>query len=249
MLIVSPFHDYYDGALGTAGVDKTIVYRRKYYHDLDQEAPIKIQRWSDFPHYSPDWFVRNINANTYGHPMYRGMVIFCGKAYPFLQVPLYEDGIDPKQWAARPGGARRFIYNNFMSDNRLLAQLSDSGKKAVEVFSKFAEKQRNDDYSDLNKKYQSPALASFRTDYGKSSYTMPYTAAVNPCLAELEFFKVFNSFDAFQEIYYFIGNVLTNNEDPPDLKLDEKTKLLTKGMDNMSFKRREHPRKSKRNKT
>jgi hypothetical protein len=238
MLLVSPFHDYYDGALGVAGVDKGVVFNRKPVEAQARNITADMAR--DFPHYDPEGPYTGIRLNVFNHDIFPGYVIFCGKKYSFLKVPIYEDGVvrDLKY---------RFIYNNFMTDARLLEQFGSRWRKSVERFEKeYAIPESQKDFSDLNKKYQSPILASFDNKYGRTP--VPYNAAINPVLENLEFFKVFNAFDAFQEVYHFVGNILTNNEDPPELVLDEKTKLSTKGMDKTSFKRTEHPRKSKRDK-
>lgn len=237
MLIVSKFHDYYDSALGASGVDKSIVYNRIYWENGGQPKSEKTDP-KDFPLYKGDWGSYLPRHNIHRVEIYQGVVIFCGKAYPVLMVP----NVEHREFGMASPPKYRYIYNDFGQDEQLREQISQ--KDYATLVKKFEGEHvaslQNVDFSHLNKRYDAPIVMAFEWRYGQ------FTISANPTLQNIEFYRAVSAYDAFQEIYRFIDTVLVKREDPFPAPLNEKTKLASKGMDSTSFKRTQHPRKSRR---
>ena len=249
MLIVSNFHDYYDGALGQSGVDKTIVYRRMTheqkmiqkggketeYNTLTKKLPVI----GNIPVPDGHWHER-ISGENPDRRIETGVVIFCGKVYPFIYVAIKDRRLacDDKV---------TYIFSDYEEQIRSFFEENDRGlpyrfKQRIAYYvDVYLPQIVERDYSELNKTFESPILLAW--DEGRHYNG---SLVIDPCLKDIQFYKAVDTFTAFQELQHFIGNVLTNNEDPEPQDLTEPQKLTTKGMDGTSFKRTEHPRKAKR---
>ena len=90
MYIISKFRDYYDGAVGT-GIDKTIVYERKF---ISMPIPNHIKEQIQE---RDAW--RGLFTHTYGYTQlpkgkyntYLIVIGFCGKLYPAIKTERHND--------------------------------------------------------------------------------------------------------------------------------------------------------------
>jgi len=235
MYIISKKKDYYDGVAGTTGIDKTIVYHREVIELEEDKLPKQFRRKSN-------WRKEDINPlrelSTFKlkkefHDVcedYSYFIIgFCGKLY--IGWKLYREEIfpymvdteitfdseymksilEPKSW-----------YNN-LEDNINYIQKFD----AIQIF------------RDL----KTPVFV-FDNDYSRTQLdTKHYSIRnynpkffVNPVLKEYQFYKVFESFQAFQEIQMFLGGVLGSGE-KNIVEVADKYKITQHGFDKWSFRK------------
>ncbi len=236
MYIISKRKDYYDGVAGTTGIDKTIVYEREIIEVENDDLPKVFQKYSPWKNRNPSPFVILSGVNikrelriskVYVHaaPFIIG---FCGKLY--VGWKLYSEG---KQQLSGTELVTTITYDN-ENIKKILNQMSWHGKL--------------DD--NLNYILTYDALPLFRelntpvfvydSDYGRSLVEKTYRNNpkffINPLLKEYQFFKVFDSFQAFQEIQMFISGVLGNKE-KDIVQVEDKYKIAQHGFDKWSFRK------------
>jgi hypothetical protein len=59
---------------------------------------------------------------------------------------------------------------------------------------------------------------------------------INPMLKDYEFYRVFDTYQTFQEISMFLGGVLGTNEDGGNV-VDDKHRFSQRGFDKWSFRK------------
>lgn len=233
MYIISKNKDYYDGVVGTTGVDKTIVYERT---TVIEEDPHKfIQPFTA----RKSWNRKDktpFNSFQSGYPTERkskyqansGFIVgFCGKLYigwKFYRE--FEDG----------------FYNTEMET--LITYDLEFVKKHVVQKSWDGDFINNIDYIlgydpiDIFRKVNSPIFI-FDTDYDRKfiqRYRRNDVFITNPTLKDYEFYKVMDSYTAFQEIQMFIGGVLGIGEREM-IEVEDKYKIAQHGFNKNSFRR------------
>jgi len=211
MLIVSKFHDYYDSALGFGGVDKTCVFQRK---------TIKAKGDNPFKGILPREFVSN-TTETMGTVFVVG---FCGKIYmgghfkntinPSVKnkfKPFYVYGKDAIKKVFKQKKIKERNYWHFFGRPKIFEAIEELDNK-----SNF----------DLFFKYKTPI------------FSFVEKLKLNPNLKALQFYKVFDSYRAFQEIHMFLSGVLGNTE-KDTIKISDMDRLVAKGFDKKtSFRKR-----------
>lgn len=234
MYIISKTKDYYDGVVGTMGIDKTLVYEREMVMNEDDstfpEPFTAIKSWNrkrDNP----------FRSLRYGYSLKKPsnfdssspfIVGFCGKLY-----------IGWKFYKQKRCG----LYEDLET---IITYDLDFIKKQL-VHSLW----RNDLLSDLEYIMKFNSMETFRnlnspifiydSDYDRR-YLGTYTSRsnevfiTNPILKNYEFYRVHDSFSAFQEIQMFIGGVLGRGE--KEIKeVEDKYKIRQHGFDDKSFRR------------
>jgi hypothetical protein len=243
MLIISKKKDFYDGVAGTTGIDKTIVYDRQIIEFEKNDIPElfhKKYRWTDDKGH-PFYMLGNTHTKKkyekkYPHDAYF-IVGFCGKLYigwKFYSVnestEEYDNVIteitydldyiteilEPKGW-----------WNNNLQDN-------------IDYI-------MNYNAMDSFRKLNTPCFI-YDEDFGRThvdkhirynswnwSHDVP-KFFINPLLKDYEFYQVFKTFEAFQEISMFIGGVLGNKE-KEIINVADKYKITQHGFDKWSFRK------------
>lgn len=221
MRIISKFHDYYDGVQNYGGSDQSIIYVREQskIEDFKYTDILKDDDYYGFKSYIVH---RNlINFKIIG---------FCGKFYPVFYYwtsnihYFYEQTLDLK-----------------VIDDYLKSKLDKS--HSLPRFIKWYSNHINKNYSILNNlflEYNTPCFI-----YKKGRNYKTGQLIINPNLGEIEFYKVFDSYSAFQEIEMYLSNVLIKDKSPSQVT-DDKVLLLSKGFDNNSFKQVTPGKKFKR---
>lgn len=225
MLIVSEFHDYYDTALGQ-GIDKTIVYNRevKEFFDTTLLLDYNIENGDLFQNNRSGLKVRKTTWHIIG---------FCGRTYVCLRVETSSKSstyLDQKEFYF---GLECLKY---LREDRDLKKTYDfitkiHGKENIELFFK----------------YKSPVFI-YTPEIQSMIWNNKTTKIIlNPILKEYKFFKIFDTFTAFQEIAMFISGVLGSNREP-ELKLTDKDKIIQHGFDTKwSFRNPEPPKRKQKN--
>jgi hypothetical protein len=232
-------HDYYDSAMAyLSEPDKSCIFDRKtneYY--LGNKVKFNIP------------YINN-SLNEYKiSELKTYILLFCGKVIPLIKITLLDQNT-------------KVFYNkndfiNFMETNgykfskkRSFSYFGRSLISSKEGLEAFFNNQK--DYSSYHHEYNSPILLfeyCYGAKEGKRNHWQ-YKLTVNPILKDLKVMQIIPPTEAFQEIYMFIGGVLSNTEDIPD-NISDEIKRNQKGFNQFSFKTMKgdkKPRKKNRNK-
>lgn len=243
MYIISKKKDYYDGVVGTVGIDKTVVYERQI---------VELEKSAEYPQQIVDLYNNDKNDHFYSRDLssfglnneqkrYAGscafIVGFCGKLYVGwkfyreLKRPHWDYSYSPKfkvDYCYDINGAADYIKTEI-----------GKGIFIQESLNKIA----NADVMDVFRQYHAPIFA-LDCDWSPDNYGGNYRRSfiINPNLKELQFTKVFDAFTAFQEISMFLGGVLGAGE-KEIVEIEDKYKIGQHGFDKWSF--RKEPTKKK----
>lgn len=227
--------DYYDGVVGSVGIDKTIVYNREiitydHYSDFLKEFhPLRVYNSRYKNH-----FLNLNNYSVYKKSKYGGysafIIGFCGKLY--IGWKLYME--DPK---------------SICSPSDLITDITYDYELVKKYIKTIGWHSNLDDDVEYIKTYD--AINMFRElkvpiflfdqDYhrivlDKWRRTESHRYFLNPNLSEYEFYKVFDSFTAFQEIQMFLGGVLGAGE-KEIVEVEDKYKITQHGFNKWSFRK------------
>jgi hypothetical protein len=236
--------DYYDGVVNTMGVDKTLVYNRqiieieqknfpKFLHHKfclwghSKDSPfIKIAYHDILPEYRKKY-------QEYSH----FVVGFCGKLY--IGWKLYHNENDP----------------DIIGQEKLITEITydfDFIKSIIKSHNYWGNIEE-----DVNKIKNFNIINFFRVinapvfiydhDYnrtmiGQHKYRNQPKFIINPLLKKYEFYKVFDAFQAFQEISMFLGGVLGRGE-KEIVEVADKYKIEQHGFDKWSFRKEPETKK------
>lgn len=253
MKIVSKFQDYYDIGV-SMGVDESLVYVRNLEATLYPNDDIPFDRRSYVAHRKQSR-IEHIFKDVVGkRPVFSTSPVdslhfvgFCGKLYPFIFVD-YLDKHHNRIVGARYYMTKEVIremqetysiskrYRLFREDeeeanikkfNRLLGMSFDAPEMfhvlKTPVFIMAHEGSR------VEKFLNGGVSLDMNTEQGDIVW-------LNPCLKDFDFYKVFDSFTAFQEISMFITGVLGENKIPP-VQISDTDMRDAKGFDERSFKK------------
>jgi len=241
MYIISKKKDYYDGVAGTTGIDKTIVYERDIIEVEDNDMPIFFQKKTFFNNFrgredNPFYKLGNSHIdNLYWkiYPYHSYFIIgFCGKLYVGFKLYSIDKNTND--------------YNNVITtityDQEFMIQLFD--KKTYRVhFQDNLNHVLQYDAMDWFRKMNTPCFIFDQNYSGMSHIDLKFNRSnhdskfiINPLLKEYEFYKLFDTFQAFQEIQMFIGGVLGNRE-KEIVNVADKYKIEQHGFDKWSFRK------------
>jgi hypothetical protein len=218
MLIISKFKDYYDGIVGTYGIDKTIVYNREL-DEIDNDKIYRVFRdlFSVRKFYSINFF--NLKKDSDYDEITSFVIGFCGKLYIGWKLYLKTNVVD-------------ITY-----DKNLIVNNLNLSKKDKIDFDNVYNQIINFDPIDIHREYYTPIFI-----HDKSYYYNKKQFVINPILSEYKFYKVIDPVTTFQEIQMYISGVLGSNE-KNIIEIDDKYKIPQHGFDNWSFKTRPHKKK------
>jgi hypothetical protein len=222
MRIISPFYDYYD-SVQAQGQDQTLIYLRAPREIVSKTRLFpfveKLRHWGN-----------NIVARI-------EVIGFCGRVYPVLLIqnprdtavkPVYcynvneIDAFVERQF--KPLIVERYYAKkkrsywserwNYTSHNTLVALFQDAEQHAG-------------DYAHLFRDEHAPIFRCWEGHETRITY--------NACLKDVQFFRVFDPFTAFQEIQMFLGGMAFPEKPIP--KIDDMTMAAAKGFDKFSFRK------------
>ena len=234
MRIISKFHDYYDTALGY-GADPNVLYLRNE-EEIDIKVPDK--PWNRYW----DWrFLRGEVEHV--------IIGFCGKLYPaFVMTYVPDDAPSPEftvtTIAYTPLEYETYVKTRVPKQNRVWAfERYNSPKDKKRVMDRFF---AGTDYGHLLDVFRDKRVPAFVYFLKSGKFTPHLTNCVlNPCLKDLEFYRIFDSFRAFQEISMYISGVLGVGE-PKTVEISNDDMRDKKGFDDKSFKQTSPGKKRKR---
>jgi len=240
MYIIAKNKDYYDGVVGSVGMDKTIVYERVIEEIIDNK-----EKPEEFQHKKFGWekgspFLNVCSAHvdrdkTKKYDDVNGFIVgFCGKLYLGWKFEYkYEEwDVEAKRKVEKTGVDIIYGFEKakeYLRENTWRNNLDDDIKYVmdydpIEIFRK------------LNAPifiYDSDTIV-VRGDYGSiKSHGVVY---VNPILKDYDFYKTVDAFTAFTELQMFISGVLGTGE-KEIIEVEDKYKIGQHGFDKWSFRR------------
>jgi hypothetical protein len=226
MLIISKKKDYYDGVVGTMGVDKTLVYNRELTEVESKDFPsmfrLKDNRTENkirnaFTRLGGNVFKKEYRSiyETYSH----FIVGFCGKLYVGFQfyTPHKFGEVDNVLTTYDFDVVREIVQNEGWHSNLTEDYNYIMNYNPIEIFREF----------------NVPVFVYDDYDYNSRRNGKFY---LNPILKEYEFYKIFDAFQAFQEIEMFLGGVLGKGE-KEIVEVADKYKIEQFGFDKWSFRK------------
>ena len=231
MRIISDFHDYYDAVQAT-GQNQTLIYLRK-----SEEVEV-----SEYPFPILSYYTMGSEPRE---PSIRQHIVgFCGKIYPVLELTnvatshvaicynldevdcfvernFRKDAID--EYRTKTKSKRRYWGRRWPTHLRRDA--------FAKHFAACAEKR--DSFAEMSVERGCPVFigTADRHAWRKWSRKIVYDG----CLKELEFFRLFDSYTAFQEIAMFLGGLAVPQKEIP--RVPDKIMVGAKGFDKWSFRK------------
>jgi hypothetical protein len=237
MRIVSDFHDYYDVVQAT-GQDQTVVYTRtKKEVELNQDSfpfPIFGRISTRFDYYS-----------RYDILLMQIVVGFCGKVYPVLRLS-HQRQAEPNPTFALCYSLPEvdtFFEHHFKRHEidayhlkRKRYSWSSAPKRATfeEFYATYTAKQSA--FGQFFMDSRCPIfVASTWWEAGPRNYIRKYKVVYNDFLKELEFFRIMDTFTAYQELQMYFGAMAQPNKPIPEIS--DKDMVSIKGFDKWSFRK------------
>lgn len=264
MRIHSKFRDYYDSCLGY-GIDPNCHYVRhteEFQNKHKAQKNLKHGKWENveykvvqdcpriaeyfdmFPRYSRGWRGEGDRIEA----IRSHLILFCGATYVYLEFeirPTKSTGINKFHKAFSVNDVDVLIRKYGTKD----AKARWSGKESKSQ-SRYRGK-RGDKYYTYSAVDQADVKWLFTNWQGvkhQDILDVHYKTTVpvmkvegekliyNPCLKDLEFFKVVDAFQAFQELSMFISGVL-GGQSPKMIEISDEVRIAKHGFDKMSFRK------------
>lgn len=190
MRIISSFKDYYDSLQSHSD----LVFHRN---------PQKINMNRDESKVVCEVFNKiNLLDRRLFHQF---LVGFCGKIYPAISF---------KNEFKSEVCFDRESFNNLVKVNFSSDEQEDYFRSSFQkTIANFFEKKGDSCCSSLFEKYQSPIFIIYSS--GTSCQLI-----VNPCLREIGFFRLFSSYQAYQEVFMFVSNLASPEKPIPEIDND-----------------------------
>ena len=272
MKIISKFQDYYDSVMGY-GFDPNCIYKRMktlYDHKSDEFA--KLNSVKVIQDYFDDHTI-DITRGYYNDFDRQGdgvkltsqkLIIFCGKLYPLLI-----SNVDMTNPGSYQSWNNKHYYTCYSAEHvdALVSKYGDK-KKKQKYFNPKPPTKRERRYSwRVTKRLNQPKVAQFFDAYpaerneelvnlhfevgspiilinGLSEHCDNGNVVLNPILKDYQFFKIVDSFTAFQDLSMFVSGVM-GGQCPPMVEIEDKYRIAMHGYDEQSFRKR--PTKKKVN--
>ncbi len=249
MYIISKHKDYYDGAVGM-GIDKTIVYERKF-EAMSTPTNILEKIKEDDGWGSSASFV---SSNAYGTPeknkydTYLIVVGFCGKLYPAIKTLTMKKF--KGDWEETKIVDIMYDHDEiktFLDKHQTKGYFWDKKSKTdAQKFDEYVQRLNAIDVAVWHREVDSPifvwgyppveSVNSWEMKFGFET-NKSYNFFVNPILKDYKFAKVFDPYTAFQEVQMYVSGVLGVNRDGTEFPATEKQKVKQHGMDKWTFRR------------
>jgi len=219
--------DYYDGVVGTMGIDKTLIYDRKLIEIEEEKFPkfFKFERFHFMNKDKPIQSLLNLKIKKEllkKYPNIGFFVIgFCGKLY--IGWKLYGEIINHNT------SIKDFTFKITYDYDFIKTIVEPKGWNSN--FEEDVQKVLNYNSLQLFRDLKTPTFI-YDGDHNRTNLKdrNKLKFIINPLLKDYEFYKVFDSFQAFQEISMFIGGVLGRDE-KEIVEVADKYKITQHGFD------------------
>ncbi len=226
MRIISKFHDYYD-CVQSQGQDQTLIYLRK-------RRVVEGRRM----HYPFPYFTYTYRSKIEVH---QWIVGFCGKIYPILDVSKKMYGGDDKE-------ARCYSLDEvdiFVETHFNKREIDGYRAKSKSINRRWCGSYIRNNFKNFfaKCKQQQEVFTSmfpvgcpiFVATTNKCYWNLITKITYNDSLKELEFFRLFDTYSAFQEIAMYLGGQAQPNNPIP--KVSDRDMVVAKGFDKYSFRK------------
>lgn len=219
MRIISPFKDYYDCVQAT-GQDQNMVYLR---------TPKETEPSYPFP-----CFLNYCYSSSHDFRLINHTVGFCGKLYPVIEV--IKLGTDTNKFCYTVEDVDAFIEANY-KDKEIEAYYS---KKWAKNWTNGCQKVKFQRFFDEFKGNDPCYDKYFRDNHcpvflGVYKSNRENTVTYNACLKDVEFYRIFDPYMAFQEISMYLGGMAVPQKEMPEIS--DKIMSEIKGFDKYSFRK------------
>jgi len=246
MYIISKNKDYYDGVVGTVGIDKTIVYERaekEIEEKTEFPEPFKYKRTYGIYSENDSSFVRLGDFGTKKDSKYFNnsffVIGFCGKLYLGWRMFYNVKKFNPELGIHEDIPKFKIIYgfdnvSDDLNNSRWGKNLYDTVQYVLTY-----------DPIEIFRTVNAPVFiydSGIDLNYNTYLSNKKSVFIINPVLKDYEFYKVVDAFTAFQEIQMFIAGVLGIGE-KEIIEVEDKYKIPQHGFDKWSF--RKEPTKKK----
>ena len=247
MKIYSKFHDYYDKALGY-GIDPTVTYERKEEDitGLVKKQPILEKIIKKIHDDVFDFRVERVNSPEL-QVINKIVVLFCGKVYFCVKisykikgVPYYDNTVTEFIYTFDAFKRAIVTHSKINLEHNITSGLFDGARsKPMSIGKRFKllfDKQgiESEIVKDLHFELDSPVMViNYDLIY---TYSKRISVFKNKCLKDIEFFKIVNPFEAFQELSMFIGGVM-GGKSPIMIEVSDKDRIAKHGFDKFSFRK------------
>lgn len=241
MKIQSKFKDYYDVAMGQ-GTQDDIVFERKTvsatvkYEEFKKSTSLELLAIKMYEHLKETSRNFHLDKRFTVSPF---IVAFCGKIYPGIHVERKNthtiipesENIDSYFYSLESVEACLQKQKLSLKDAKPSRWDDLFGKRDVKNLNDFFNMTGSNHFENdlLNNKIVTAVVSSLVNDEGHH-----FTS--NLPLKKVEFFKKFDSWQAYQEISMYIGGVMAP-ESKPMIKIEDKYKIIEHGFDKMSFRK------------
>lgn len=239
MIIISKSNDYYDAGM-SYGIDKTLRFIRKTEEtDKSDDIPESLTDiLKDLPDVHDFWNKdsRDFSARPF-------IVALCGRVHLGYHCFNLRDS-DHKNSAAFSVVPDCYVYD-LKSLEKVMKKYHTNGLKRFYEKSRYPFSRISFYYEDLKKEFEKfkdkTIDIGFHIDEKSPIMYLGYKGrsffyVKNPVLRKLQFYKISNAFQTFQEISMFIGGV-ASKAFPPTLELSEKDRVKKSGFDKWSFRK------------
>jgi len=250
--IFSKYHDYYDKALGY-GIDPNVIYERKeeeITESLEKQPELrdKLLKINDEIF---DFRVKKIDSDDL-KVVSKHIILFCGKIYFCIEVMYTIKTYDDYYKRIVGKAITEFIYtfdafekvitkhSKINLENNLRSGIFSGAKVKVMTirkrFKSLFDKQGSisEDVAALHFELDSPVIViAYNPIY---TYAEKGRVFKNKCLKDIDFYKIVNPFNAFQELSMFIGGVM-GGKSPIMIEVTDKDRIAKHGFDKFSFRK------------
>jgi hypothetical protein len=231
MRIISDFHDYYDAVQAT-GQDQSLIYLRKPEEVEVSEYPFPILSYY------------TAGREPRGPSIRQRIVGFCGKIYPVLE--LTHVATSAVAICYNLNEVDCFVEHNFRKDaieeyrtkaksNRRYWGRHWPTHLRRDAFEKHfaACAEKRDSFAKMFLETRCPVFIGTADQHAWKKWSRKIV--YHGCLKDLEFFRLFDSYTAFQEIAMFLGGLAVPLKPIP--QVPDKIMVGAKGFDKWSFRK------------
>ncbi len=251
MKIISKYNDYYDSVQAYGSDPKTIYVRKEKTID-DKEHAILNTLWNNSEEIL---FDLNFIGEQYKNICFENLyfVFFCAKIFPCFEISVPKNppnpGINAKEYRycynindidkiIYKYGTKKHLkeYNNKLTKNEKRSYIwgkPKNRKSLIQLINKFAKIPGNKIF-ELHHKFGTPCFYFSSSKY--NAWNKKTNIVLNPVLKDIEFYKVFDSYRAFQEISMFISGIM-GGKSPPTIEISDKIRKEKHGFDKWSFRK------------
>jgi len=233
MYIIAKNKDYYDGVVGSVGMDKTIVYERQTVEiENNKSMPdfiqVKQHSWDNKNPYR-NLCRADINRdNNRGYHGVDGFIVgFCGKLYFGWKFYYKEEEFNTEFGRLEEVIKEDIIYGYENAKQHLKHSYwrsnLDDDARFVETYNP----------AEVFRRYNAPV---FLYDSYWDRVRRSDVFYVNPVLKDWKFYKVVDAFTAFTELQMYISGVLGTGE-KQIIEVEDKYKIGQHGFNKWSFRR------------